>query len=92
MTNGIDMRTTEGKRQQHICQILIDRGTTHNGWSLSYTYEVNNELFKENGLHDVHIGEMVMCINIIRMAFGLQQVYYEMRNGVWEWDYSYPTE
>ncbi len=91
MKNTIDLRTTAGKRLQQICQVLIEGGTTHNGWTLDYTYQTNNDLFEEDGLHNVSVGEMVLCINIIRTTFGLQQLHYQMTNKMWEWDYTYPT-
>ena len=92
----IDMRTTVGKRQQEICQILLEMGCTHQLWTLDYIRET---VCDNHASVYISVGEIVECMNIIRMTFGLPQIYYQMTeqervcdNGVWEWDYSYPSE
>lgn len=87
MGTRIDMRTTVGKRQQEICQMLLETGITHQHWTLDYILQV-----VDDNLRDYSVGEVIECMNIIRMTFGLPQIYYQMTNGVWEWDYTYPTE
>ncbi len=67
--------------------MLLETGITHQHWTLDYILQV-----VDDNLRDYSVGEVIECMNIIRMTFGLPQIYYQMTNGVWEWDYTYPTE
>lgn len=85
-TLDLDLRTTEGKHYFAVCQVLIETMPAHNGWSLDYTYDMACEMLAEENL-EVSVGEMVMCLNIIRSTFNLVPLHYMMKDGVWVWDY-----